>query len=204
MIKYGAPNIRRAEETVFPSFAFRTPRSFFRRAVSGATCASIPCFTPKTKKMTKLYDCDKCPAYCCGYPIIEASKKDIRRLARHFGLDYDAAREKFTEKENNRVRKMRQRPDKKLGAPLCIFLNQKTRRCSVYHARPQICRDHPGDRCEWNDRRLLESVAGRKTIRLKVMPWHTDGDYPLYGARKLPELVHSYAEGRGKLPFPAK
>ncbi|MGI9298499.1 MAG: YkgJ family cysteine cluster protein [Gammaproteobacteria bacterium] len=154
--------------------------------------------------MTKLYDCDKCPAYCCGYPVIEASKKDIRRLARHFGLDFDTAREKFTEKENNRVRKMRQRPDKKLGAPLCIFLNQKTRKCSVYRARPQICRDHPGDRCEWNDRRLLESLSDRKTIRLKVMPWHTDGDYALYGARKLPELLHSYAEGRGKLPFPGK
>lgn len=160
--------------------------------------------TSKVKKMAKLYDCEKCPGYCCGYPIIEASPKDVRRLARHFGLEYETAREKFTEKENNRVRKMRQRPDKKLGAPLCIFFDQKTRRCSVYTVRPQICRDYPGDRCEWNDRRLLESIGERKIIRLKVMPWQIDADYPLYGARKLPDLVQSYAEGRGKLPPKAK
>lgn len=147
----------------------------------------------------KLYDCDKCAAYCCGYPVIEASKKDVRRLARHFGVSYEEAREKYTEKENNRVRKLRQKPDKKLGAPVCMFLNQRTRQCGIYAARPQICRDHPGDRCEWNDRRMLESLGGRKVIRLKVMPWQTDGDYPLYTARKLPALVHAYAENRGIL-----
>ena len=161
-------------------------------------------FIKKKQKMPKLYDCDKCPGYCCGYPVIAASKKDIRRIATHFGMDYDTARDKFTEKENNRVRKMRQRHDKKLGTPVCVFLNQKTRGCSIYKARPQICRDHPGDRCEWNDRRLIESVGGRKVVRLKVMPWDTDGDYPLYVARRLPELVQSYAEGRGKLPFRVK
>ena len=147
-----------------------------------------------------LYDCEKCPAYCCGYPVIEASKADIRRLARHFGLEYEEAREKFTEKENNRVRKMRRRADKKLGSPVCMFLNQKTRNCSIYHARPKICRDHPGDRCEWNDRRLLESIGNKKVIRLKVMPWTIDSEYPLYTARKLPALVHAYAENKGKMP----
>lgn len=150
----------------------------------------------------KLYDCEKCAAYCCGYPIIEAKKQDIRRLARHFQLDYETARERFTEKENNRVRKLRHRPDRKLGATICMFLNQKTRQCSIYSARPQICRDHPGDRCEWNDRRLLETLSGgRKVVRLKVMPWHTDSEYPDYTANKLPNLLRSYVEGRGKMPF---
>ena len=148
----------------------------------------------------KLYDCEKCAAYCCGYPVIEATKTDIRRLARHFALDPAAAREKFTEKENNRVRKLRHRADKKLGTSVCVFLNQKTRQCSVYHARPQICRDYPGDRCEWNDRRLLESLNGRKAIRLKVMPWDTDGDYPPYTAKKLPALLTGYVENNGKMP----
>ncbi|MGI9307543.1 MAG: YkgJ family cysteine cluster protein [Gammaproteobacteria bacterium] len=148
----------------------------------------------------KLYDCDTCPAYCCGYPVIEAKPKDIRRLARHFALEYEDAREQFTEKENNRVRKMRQRPDKKLGAPVCIFLNQKTRNCSIYNARPDICREHPGDRCEWHDRRQLESIGDKKVIRLKVMPWDIDADYPQYTAKKLPALVAAYAKGRGKFP----
>ena len=81
---------------------------------------------------------------------------------------------------------MKQRHDKVLNTPTCIFLNQKTRNCSVYKARPQICRDYPGDRCEWNDRRLLEGIAGngKKVIRLKVMPWTIDGDYPLYTEKK--------------------
>ena len=151
----------------------------------------------------KLYHCEKCPAYCCGYPVIEANKNDILRLARHFKIDNDSAKERFTEKENNRVRRMRHRPDKKLGTSVCMFLNQKTRQCSIYHARPQICRDYPGDRCEWNDRRMLESIGNRKVIHLKLMPWQTNADYPLYTARKLTALMQSYADG-GDGMFTAK
>ena len=146
-----------------------------------------------------LYDCDSCSAYCCAYPVIEVKAQDIRRLARHFGITEAAAKEKFTEKENNRVRKMRQRHDKKLDAPICLLLNQKKRSCSVYSARPQICRDFPGSRCEWNDRRLFETAAndGKKVIHLKVSPWTIDGDYPLYDDKKLPALLHAYAHNNG-------
>lgn len=141
-----------------------------------------------------LYDCDSCPAYCCGYPVIEATKSDIRRLARHFKMSEAEAKEKFTEKENNRVRKMRHRADKKFGATVCMMLNQKTRQCTIYKARPDICRAHPGDRCEWYDRRQLESIAaGRRVIKLKEYPWTIDGDYPLYTAKKLPKLLEEYA-----------
>jgi Fe-S-cluster containining protein len=152
------------------------------------------------------YDCDRCVAYCCGYPVIETKPADIRRLARHFALTAEEAKERFTEQENNRVRKMKQRHDKVLNTPTCIFLNQKTRNCSVYKARPQICRDYPGDRCEWNDRRLLEGIAGngKKVIRLKVMPWTIDGDYPLYTEKKLPALVEAYARHRGVMKRPKR
>ena len=37
------------------------------------------------------YSCAKCPAYCCSYPEIEATPRDIQRLARHFGLGYSQA-----------------------------------------------------------------------------------------------------------------
>lgn len=145
-----------------------------------------------------LYDCGQCAAYCCGYPIIETKPKDIRRLARHFDLSAAEAKSQFTEKENNRVRKMKQRHDKKFNSPVCIFLNQKTRQCSVYEARPAICREHPGDRCEWNDRRLLETIAaGKKVILLKVLPWTIDSDYPHYEAKRLPSLVAAYVAGSG-------
>lgn len=149
-----------------------------------------------------LYDCSKCPAFCCGYPIIEANKRDIRRLARHFNMDAEDAREEFTEKENNRVRKLKQKYDRKFGAHVCRFLNLKTRNCGVYDARPQICREHPGDRCEWHDRDMMESLGGRRVIRLKVLPWTIDEDYPTYTARKLPALLKSYhrrGSMRGKM-----
>ena len=143
------------------------------------------------------FDCSKCPAFCCGYPIIEATKRDIRRLARHFSVNEAEARERFTEKENNRVRKLRQRADRRMGTKVCMFLNQRTRNCGIYEARPQICREYPGDRCEWNDRRLLESAkrGGRKVWRLKVAPWRVHENYPTYTARRLPALVESYADG---------
>ena len=141
------------------------------------------------------YDCSRCPAYCCGYPIIEATKKDIRRLARHFKISEQAARDQFTEKENNRVRKMRHRHDRKLDTTVCMLLNQKTRQCSVYRARPDICRAHPGDRCEWHDRQQFESIAaGRRVIKLAVYPWTIDEDCPLYTAKKLPSLLGEYAK----------
>lgn len=142
-----------------------------------------------------LYDCSSCPAYCCGYPIIEVKKKDMRRLARHFRISEAEAKEKFTEKENNRVRKMRHRPDNKLDTTMCIMLNQKTRQCSIYAARPDICRAHPGDRCEWHDRRQLESIAaGQQVLKLKSYPWTIDGDEPLYEAKKMPRLVEEYVK----------
>ena len=148
-----------------------------------------------------LYDCDSCPAYCCAYPIVEATKRDIARLARYFDLPVEEAKEKFTEKENNRVRRMKQRQDKKFGAPVCIFLNQKNRQCSVYKARPKICREYPNDRCEWYDRSQFEKIAngGKKVIQLKVLPWTIDADYPIYTKRKLPSLLDAYSKGNGKI-----
>ena len=38
----------------------------------------------KTKKIK--YDCLKCTGYCCSYDRIEVSEKDIKRLAKHFGV----------------------------------------------------------------------------------------------------------------------
>src|SRR5207247_6487448 len=42
------------------------------------------------------YSCAKCPAYCCSYPEIEATPRDIQHRARHFGLGYEEAEERFT------------------------------------------------------------------------------------------------------------
>ena len=89
------------------------------------------------------YSCSKCPAYCCSYPEIEVTLRDIDRLARHFDLPYAVAEERFTKYDaKEKVRELRHRKDR-IFASVCAFLDQKTRRCTVYGARPAVCRGFP-------------------------------------------------------------
>ena len=89
------------------------------------------------------YDCSKCPGYCCSYPLIEVTRSDIARLARHHGLDYEAAEERFTLYDRDeKVRGLRKRKDEYFGS-VCRFFDPKERRCTVYEARPEACRDYP-------------------------------------------------------------
>jgi Fe-S-cluster containining protein len=105
----------------------------------------------------KKYDCLKCPAYCCTYAHIPTTKRDIKRLARHFDVSETAAREKFTkvgDKESPRVLR-HQKEEHFLSA--CMFLDTETRRCTIYEARPQICRDFPTQsRCGYYDFLVFE------------------------------------------------
>ena len=108
------------------------------------------------------FNCVKCPAYCCSYAEIGATDADIRRLAKHFGIDPEKARKKFTKKsQDGKTRILRHQKDEHYGT-VCQFLDTETRNCTVYHARPRICRDFPGTRrCGYYDfmlfeRRLLE------------------------------------------------
>ena len=91
----------------------------------------------------KSYDCSKCPGYCCSYPLIEVSKADIARLAKHFEVDYATAEERFTlyDKEE-KVRGLRKQKDEIFGT-VCRFFDTKERRCTVYAARPATCRSYP-------------------------------------------------------------
>ena len=93
-----------------------------------------------------LYDCDNCPAYCCSYPRIIVDDKDVARLAKNFGISRREARKKFTRKgEEPHERVLRHRQDETYGT-VCRFLDRETRMCTIYHARPAICRDYPGTR----------------------------------------------------------
>src|SRR5438477_9199794 len=93
---------------------------------------------PKPPKTT--YDCRKCPAYCCSmYERVQVTKRDLDRLAKHFGLSVTKARARFTKLyESERV--LRRKSDSVLGMS-CKFLDEKTRGCTIYTARPAICRD---------------------------------------------------------------
>ena len=91
----------------------------------------------------RLYSCSKCPAYCCSYPLIEITKRDVARLARHFGITDAVAEARFTKYDSGeKTMVLRHRKDD-VFETVCMFLDRKTRRCSVYEARPGVCRDYP-------------------------------------------------------------
>ena len=94
------------------------------------------------------YDCSKCPGYCCTYPRIEVKDKDLKRLARHFGLDIETAGRRFTrfyDDDGIRERILRHQKDKVYGS-ICRFFDTDARRCTIYEARPSVCRDYPDGR----------------------------------------------------------
>jgi len=97
------------------------------------------------------YNCDNCPAYCCTYDHIEVTAKDLRRLAEHFDLSEKKARKKFTKKGDGKARVLRHQEDEHFGSA-CMFLDLESRGCTVYDARPAICRAYPGTgRCGFYD-----------------------------------------------------
>ncbi len=104
------------------------------------------------RKLKVLYDCEACTAYCCSYPRIIVTESDIARLGERFGLSPEEARRKLTKagyEDGERV--LRHRRDRIFGSA-CQFLDRKTRRCTVYEHRPEVCRDFPGQRrCGYYD-----------------------------------------------------
>jgi len=89
------------------------------------------------------YSCAKCPAYCCSYPEIEATPRDIERLARQFGLDYRQAEERFTKYDAaEKVRLLRHRKDRIFDS-VCVLLDQETRRCTAYGRVPRSAASIP-------------------------------------------------------------
>jgi Fe-S-cluster containining protein len=97
-----------------------------------------------------LYDCLKCPAYCCSYDRIIVNGHDIRRLAKHFDITPEKAIDRFTKLvENERV--LRHQKDEIYGS-ICMFIDKETRRCSIYKARPGVCHEYPDrPRCGYYD-----------------------------------------------------
>ena len=102
------------------------------------------------------YDCAKCPGYCCSYPRIEVTEADIVRLAEHFNITAEVAKLKFTRyyefksddpKELIQEQILRHKKDH-IYKSTCQFLDHKKRRCSIYEARPSVCRQFPdGKKC---------------------------------------------------------
>ena len=104
----------------------------------------------------KPYDCAKCPGYCCSYPVIEVTDRDVKRLAKHHGLTPAEAERRFTKNAHGYARVMRRKKDQHFGKT-CRFFDTKARRCTIYEARPEICRSFPGGkRCGYYDFLVFE------------------------------------------------
>lgn len=98
------------------------------------------------------YDCVKCPAYCCAiYDRVQVTPRDVNRLAKHFGITPEQALQRFTKLYNGKERVLRRKADPIFGQA-CEFLNKETRQCTIYHARPSVCREFPvTTRCAYYD-----------------------------------------------------
>ena len=107
--------------------------------------------TIKDEKPRTYFDCAKCPAYCCSiYDRVQVTQRDINRLAKHFGVSKETARRRYTKMwEDERVLR---RVKDVIFPETCMFLDQQTRGCTIYHARPAVCREYPArQRCTYYD-----------------------------------------------------
>ena len=107
--------------------------------------------TIKDEQPRVYFDCSKCPGYCCAiYERVQVSKRDLNRLARYFGVSAETATRRYT-KMHSGERVLRRTKDT-IFDEACMFLDPKTRGCTIYHARPQVCREYPSrSRCAYYD-----------------------------------------------------
>jgi Fe-S-cluster containining protein len=114
------------------------------------------------RSLPVFFNCSKCPAYCCSYDRIDVNRRDILRLARHFHISYEQAEKRYTRIAcGDRV--LRHQKDH-IFKSVCRFLDKEARRCTIYKARPEVCRGYPyGPRCGYYE--FLASERRRQIIR---------------------------------------
>jgi Fe-S-cluster containining protein len=107
--------------------------------------------TVTTVKPRSYYNCVECPAFCCSvYERVQVTRRDIRRLAKHFGVTEEVATARYT-KMYAGERVLRRKRDHLFGQA-CQFINPETRGCGIYNARPAVCREFPtSTRCAYWD-----------------------------------------------------
>ena len=133
------------------------------------------------KKPRVFYDCEKCPAFCCSvYERVAVSDSDLERLALHFGLSIEEADKQLTKKwQDERI--LKRQIDPVLGTA-CRYLDLKTRGCTIYHARPDTCRDYPvRKRCAYYDLYRFEMEQQDDTtvlplIQIEFRDWRGETD----------------------------
>jgi Fe-S-cluster containining protein len=122
------------------------------------------------------FDCNKCPAFCCSvYERVAVTARDLRRLAKHFGLSLEETKKRYTKMwDDERVLRRKNDP---LLETTCEFLDLQTRGCTVYEARPEACRAYPKrTRCAYYDLYRFElnhqdDVTVLPIVRIHFKEW---------------------------------
>ena len=106
------------------------------------------------------FDCSKCPAFCCSiYERVQVTKRDHNRLAKYFGVSAEVAEKRYTKIDRESGERVLRRVKDVIFERTCMFLNQETRGCTIYHARPAVCREYPDrSRCVYYDILKFERV----------------------------------------------
>jgi uncharacterized protein len=99
------------------------------------------------------FDCSKCPAYCCAiYERVQVTKRDLNRLAKHFGVSAEVAEKRYTKINKESGERVLRRKKDVIFEEACQFIDTDTRGCTIYHARPEVCREYPArSRCAYYD-----------------------------------------------------
>jgi len=115
-----------------------------------------------------VYNCSKCPGYCCSYPVIAINKRDVERLARFHSVSFDVARKRYTKSAHGHKYLLRRKKDPHFGK-ICRFFDTEARRCTIYHGRPSTCRSYPGPgRCGYYDFLSFERRAQNDPERVAI------------------------------------
>ena len=109
--------------------------------------------TIKDEQPRVYFDCNKCPAFCCSvYDRVQVTTRDVNRLARHFRVSVETAKRRYTKIHRESGERVLRRVADSIFEETCMFLNQETRGCGIYHARPGVCREYPDrSRCAYYD-----------------------------------------------------
>ena len=130
-----------------------------------------------TETERSYYDCTNCPAYCCSiYERVQITKRDVKALAKHFDVDFETAVRRFTiTSVGERI--LRRKADPIFGQA-CKFLSPATRQCTIYDARPLVCRNFPDRvRCAYYDMLQFERIQqGDDTVVPLVQITFRNGD----------------------------
>jgi uncharacterized protein len=99
------------------------------------------------------YDCSKCPAFCCSvYERVQVTKRDLKRLAKYFGVPVEVAEKRYTKIHSASGERVLRRKKDHIFGEACQFINPETRGCTIYEGRPQVCREYPDrTRCSYYD-----------------------------------------------------